>query len=250
MRRIKAVIVDDESRARRVLRNLLDAVVDKVTIVAECENLLDAVAVIKQKKPDVVFLDVEMPQYAGYEIANFFDIIDFEIIFVTAFDNYAVKAFELCAIDYLVKPVDRNRLKSAVEKAVKSLEQNNNLQQYQLLLQSLKNNTLKKIVIPELGNRKVLNLDEILAIEADGAYSKVHLINKKNHIVSKNLKYFEDTSSKISYFYRCHRGWMINTNYLKQLNKSEYTLYLEHDLSVKISRSSLAEIEQKLIENC
>lgn len=101
---IKAILVDDEQRARSVLSNLIKRCDLNVDILAQCSCLENAVEEIKNLQPDVVFLDVQMPNYAGYEIANFFEEISFDIIFVTAFDEYAIKAFELSAIDYLVKP--------------------------------------------------------------------------------------------------------------------------------------------------
>jgi len=108
---IRAILVDDEPRARRVVSSVLEAV--------DC---------IKELKPDVVFLDIQMPKYAGYELVNFFDTINFEIIFVTAFNKYAIKAFELCAVDYLVKPIKRKRLDLAIEKLKIKLDSQNKLE--------------------------------------------------------------------------------------------------------------------------
>ena len=109
MNKIKAIIVDDEKRARNVLDQLLSRNFDNIEVVAQCADVPSAVEEIKRLKPDVVFLDIQMPNYVGYELVNFFDKVDFDIIFVTAFDQYAIKAFELSAIDYIVKPIDRNK---------------------------------------------------------------------------------------------------------------------------------------------
>src|SRR6478735_3401789 len=116
MNTIRAILVDDEESARDVLQNLLQRFCPEVTLVAKCENVMLAVDVIKKEKPDLVFLDIQMPNYAGYEIVKFFDKVDFEIVFITAYDQYAIRAFEIAAIDYLLKPIDIDRLKLAVKR--------------------------------------------------------------------------------------------------------------------------------------
>jgi two-component system LytT family response regulator len=121
--KIKAIIVDDEESARDVLQNLLLLFCPNVEVVAKCENVLKAVDAINKEQPDLVFLDIEMPNYAGYEIVNFFDKINFEIIFVTAYDQYAVRAFEVAAIDYLLKPIDIDRLKASYHSRVTTTKQ-------------------------------------------------------------------------------------------------------------------------------
>ncbi len=153
---IRAIIIDDEQSARNVLSNLLNRY-NNIEIVAQVRNLKEGVEQIKKLKPQVVFLDVEMPNYAGYEIVKFIDKIDFEIIFVTAYDQYAIKAFELNAIDYLVKPIDREKLTIAVNKLKDKLTKKNIQVDYQNLLDQIQNKTTKKIVIPELGNRRIVD---------------------------------------------------------------------------------------------
>jgi len=106
MQKLKTIIVDDEEPARNVLKNLLKRIDENIEVVALCENVPDAVEQIKSLKPDLVFLDVQMPEYAGYELVNFFDKVNFQIIFVTAYDQFAIKAFQCSAIDYIVKPVE------------------------------------------------------------------------------------------------------------------------------------------------
>ena len=183
-------------------------------MLGESSNIISAVEQIRSLQPQVVFLDIQMPHYTGFEIVNFFDEIKFEIIFVTAFDQYALKAFELCAIDYLLKPIDRIKLIKSVEKLNTKLDRQCKLNQYQILLDSIKEQKLRKIIIPELGNRRIINLNDILAIEADGAYSKIHLSNNNILTTSKNLKYFETMLSKNEEFFRTHRAWMVNLAYI------------------------------------
>jgi two-component system LytT family response regulator len=246
MNSITAIIVDDEKHARGVLSSLLKREHPEVTILGACSNLEEAVLEIKRLSPQVVFLDVQMPKYAGYEIVNFFNEITFEIIFVTAFDQYAIKAFELNAIDYLVKPIDRKRLSTAILKAAGKINFQKQTEEYRVLLESVKNKKYTKIVIPELGDRRILSLADIIAIEADGSYSKLHLKEKKVIIISKNLKYFESVIPEESNFFRSHRAWIINLSHLQLINKTELTITLSEEIKAKLARGKIEEFEQKI----
>ncbi|MFT5819194.1 MAG: two-component system LytT family response regulator [Crocinitomix sp.] len=244
MSKISAILVDDEKRARNVLFNLLEHNCEEIDVVAECSNVPDAVEQINLLNPDVVFLDVQMPNYAGYEIVKFFNEINFEIIFVTAYDHYAIKAFELSAIDYLIKPINRLRLTEAVQKLSSKITERNKLVDYSVLLSSMREKEFKQIVIPELGDRRVLELNTIVAIEADGSYSKVHLINGQVVTVSKTLKHFETVLPEAVNFFRSHRAWIINTKHLKQFNKTKRIAILECDINAKISRNKVVDFQR------
>lgn len=244
MDNIKAILIDDEQSARNVLTNLLERTSSTINIVATCSNLEKGVVQIKKLQPHVVFLDVQMPNYAGYEIVNFFETINFEIIFVTAYDKYAIKAFELNAIDYLVKPIDRKKLAIALEKLTDRLYKSSALVDYQTLLRTIKEKKYKKIVIPELGNRRIINIEDIIALEADGAYSKIHLKNQKIITTSKNLKYFEDVLPREATFFRSHRTWIVNMLHIENLNKTALTITLANKTVIaKISRSKIEQFK-------
>lgn len=241
---IKAILIDDEQSAIRVLTNLLKKLSSNIEIITTSSNLKDGVKQIKKLQPDVVFLDVQMPNYAGYEIVKFFNKINFEIIFVTAYDQYAIKAFELNAIDYLVKPIDRTKLTASIKKVEGKLNQKAALVDYQILLKTIKEKDYKKIIIPELGNRRIINLDNIIAIEADGAYSKIHLKESRIITTSKNLKYFESVLPKDTTFFRSHRAWIINLDYIDFLNKTERNVTLANGTIIaKMSRARINDFE-------
>lgn len=246
MANINAVIVDDEESARDVLSNLLARAFPEIKIVATCSNVPDAAVQIKHYNPDVVFLDVEMPNYAGYEIVGFFEKIDFEIIFITAFDQYAIKAFELSAVDYLVKPINRMRLAEAVTKLKEKVGHKKAIGDYQVLLESIKTNSLDKIVIPEIGNRRILLLNDIIAIEGKGAYSSIYLNQKKSIVVSKNLKYFENVFPSNAAFFRSHKSWIINFDCVKSYNKSKSQVLLNGDIIAKLSKYRITEFETEI----
>src|SRR6218665_919300 len=145
---IKAVIIDDEEGARITLSALLNEYVHDLQIVAQCVTVPEGVLAINKHNPDLVFLDVEMPEYNGFELFDFFKKVSFEVIFVTAYSNYAVRAFEVSAVDYLLKPVEIESLKSAVEKVRKLNHRESLDQRLALLKESYKDNEIQKIALP------------------------------------------------------------------------------------------------------
>ncbi|PHR17140.1 MAG: DNA-binding response regulator [Fluviicola sp.] len=249
MNKLKAIIVDDEAAARNVLENLLHMSKTNVEILARCSDLPQAVEAIKQHKPDLVFLDVQMPDYAGYEIANFFETIDFEIIFVTAYDQYAIKAFELNAIDYIVKPIERSRLNEALEKVQMKLDQENKLERYQSLLDSIQEQAIGNIVIPELSggqiSKRILRIKDIIAIEAKGAYCQLHLLDEPPFLVSRNLKYLEALLPDDSRFFRSHRSWLLNLSHVETLWPKLGEVHMSKKLVARISKDQIKAFEEQ-----
>jgi len=246
MKVIGTVIIDDEERARSVMRNLADKYCPTLRILDEAHDLRDGLEKIKNHKPQLVFLDVEMPNYPGYEIVNFLDVIDFEIIFTTAYDQYAIKAFEICAVDYLLKPIDRYKLIEAISKVKSKLSQKNKLEHYQVLLQKINDNNNEKIIIPELGNRRIIDIKDIIAIEANGAYTTIYQTNGSKITTSKNLKHFENKLASYNIFFRSHRSWIININHLDRFNKTECLLIMNNNVIAKITRTFYSRFEERL----
>lgn len=244
---IKALIVDDEADARDVLEILLKRVSNNVEVIAKVSNVKDAVKSIENNAPDVVFLDVEMPNQNGYELVNFFDEINFHIVFVTAYDKYALKAFEINAIDYLLKPVNRQKLKEAIEKVEDKLYDTYQLKHYQNLIKSLEEKESVKIILNEVGKRRVCLIDDIIAVEAQGTYSKVHLLSdEKPMLMSKNIGYFEKTFPANNLFIRCHKSWYINVNHVVTYAKGKGTIELSNNIQAKLSKYKKTDFENKL----
>lgn len=241
MERTKAIIVDDEEAARDVLQTLINFSQFPIEIVAKCNHVKAAVAEIKRLKPDVVFLDIEMPEYAGYEIIKFFDTIEFEIVFVTAYDKYALKAFEMSAIDYLVKPINRSRLDDCLKKIIEKIANKHSASEYQTLLESLQNRKINKIVIPEVNGNLILNLSDIICIQGDGSYSIIYHLTDGRLIISKNLKYFEKVLPEDSPFFRSQKSWIVNLNHIKKYNANQGNLFLINDIVAKISPTKIEE---------
>lgn len=245
---IKAIIVDDEEGARIILGALLEEYCPEIKIVKECSNVPDAVLAINKEEPDVVFLDIEMPEYNGFELINFFKKIDFEIIFVTAYSQYAIRAFEVSAIDYLLKPVDIESLQKAVEK-VKGKRSFSDIQERLDLMKSVyAGDDIQRIALPLNEGLIFVDVADILFFEADRAYTIVYLKDKTKHLVSKPLRVFEELLENRPYFYRPHRSHLINLRYIKKYLRREAIVEMDNNVSISIARNSKQEFEDLLKE--
>ena len=243
MKNINAIIVDDEEDARDVLGTLIRFSKLPFTIVGKCSNLREAVQKIKEEKPDVVFLDIQMPEFAGYEIVNFFDEITFDIVFVTAFDEYALKAFDLSAIDYLVKPINRERLNETLNRIIDNQNEKKAVSEYEILLESLQNKNTEKIIIPEIGYNRVIILDDIICIQGQGSYSLIYLDNTEKVTVSKTLKFFDKILFDGTTFFRSQKSWIINTKYVQQFNANKGNVVLKGGIVAKVSPTKMEEFK-------
>jgi two-component system LytT family response regulator len=246
MQKIRAILVDDEESARDVLQNLLLRFCPEVELVGKCESVPEAAELIKKLNPDLVFLDIEMPNYAGYEIVKFFDEINFEMIFVTAYDTYAIRAFEVAAIDYLLKPIDIERLKNSVERVQKLVAKNTQTEKLSLLKSTMESNLVKKIAVTEKGQQFILGLENVIAIEAQESYCTIHTADKK-YMVSKNLKHFETILENNPEFIRTHKSWIINRKHMLHYSKSNFTIALSNNIIAKLSKYKKAEFEDSII---
>jgi two-component system, LytTR family, response regulator len=245
MQQITAIIVDDEESARDVLENLLRRFCPEVHVVRKFPNVPAAVDYCRKEAPDLVFLDIEMPNYAGFEIVKFFEEIPFEIIFVTAYDKYALRAFEISAIDYLLKPVDIERLKEAVSRVKKQSDLKQHSERLSLLGTALQTKEVKSIMVTDKGYQRIVSVDSIIAIEAEESYCTIHTTEKK-HTVSKNLKHFETVFADNPAFFRVHKSWMISKKHILNYSRSELLINLTNGLTARLSKYRKAEFEDIL----
>jgi two-component system LytT family response regulator len=244
---LKAIIVDDEESARSVLSSLLTRYCPEVTILNTYTNVIDAVEGIKKEQPDVVFLDIEMPNYAGYELVSFFEEVNFDIVFVTAYDNFAIKAFEVSAVDYLLKPVEIERLKAAVEKLVLKNKLKTISENYSALTENLKSDKIEKIVVRNNNGQEIVLVKDIVAIEAKEAYSCIHTISG-DYLMSKNLKHYETTFENDQTFFRSHKSWIINLNYIVKFSKSNFEIELSNKIIAKLSKYKKPDFERIILQ--
>lgn len=249
MNKIQAIIIDDEARARNTLSTLLKEYHPQVEIVASCANVPDGVLAINQKRPQLVFLDIEMPEYNGFELLSFFREIDFQVIFVTAYNEYAIKAFEVSAVDYLLKPVDIDKLKSAIAKVEEKLNSFDMQNKLEVLKDSFKTGQFNRIALPVSEGLLFIEVPDIVFLEAEGSYTNVWLRNGSKILVSKKLKFFEEILDTRPNFFRSHRSFIVNINFLKKYNKNESSLTLDNGKTAYISRDRKAEFEEQLRQN-
>lgn len=245
---ITAIIVDDEESARDVLENLLLRFCPEVKLLGKCTNVSSAVSLIKDVKPQLVFLDIEMPNYAGYEIVNFFQEIDFKIIFVTAYDNYAIRAFEIAAVDYLLKPVGIDRLKEAVNRVKEMVGKEPYNDQMNVLEETLKSEVPDKMVLTDKGMQYVVPIKDIIAIEAQEAYCRIYT-KEKTFLMSKNLKHFEQVLDAQVDFFRVHKSWMINIKQMISYSRTDLAISMKNGVEAKLSKYRKAEFESVLIHD-
>jgi two-component system LytT family response regulator len=244
--RIRAILVDDEESARDVLENLLLRFCTDVELLKKCENIPQAVEAIKELQPDLVFLDIEMPQYAGFEIARFFDEMSFHIIFVTAYDRYAIRAFDLAAIDYLLKPVDIPRLKLAVERAHLRVDSEKQTQRIASLKNNMESQSVSSIIVSDKNQQHLILASGLIAIEAQESYCILHTTDKA-YLASKNLKHFETILESNPDFFRVHKSWIINKKHLKHYSKSELNIYMSNGIITRLSKYKKTEFEAALL---
>lgn len=219
---IKAILVDDSAQALRLLRLMLQELTPEVEVIASAQNVDEGLLAIEKYKPDAVFLDIEMPQKSGLQLAEelMTNKTDCEIVFTTAYNEYAIQAFRLSAIDYLLKPIDEMQLIQAVEKIKDNRQLKFARNHLSTLTQNLNPNTEKLLTIPILTGFEYVPLKEIEYLEADGSYTHIFLINGKQKTASKNLKFFENALENQRNFIRVHRSSVINIDNMRSFTKA------------------------------
>lgn len=236
---IRAIIIDDESKARDLLNYLLEESPYEIEVLGMYETLLDGVNGIKKHNPDVVFLDIEMPEVSGVKILDFIPDPEFSIVFVTAYDNYAVRAFELSALDYLLKPINREKLHKSIEKLHREVDMKSKLKIYD---QNTNKKAPLKICIPSSEENYFIEVNTILAVEANRSYCFIHTLEKK-YILSRPLSDFEQKYLPLDGFERVHRSWIVNTNLIQSFIGKNKEVQLNNGMKVPVSRSHLDKIK-------
>jgi len=239
------LIIDDESKARSLLTTILKEYSNEELFIYEAPNLLEGIAIIKNNKIDVLFLDIEMPQHSGLELFDFIqvDSVNFEIIFTTAYSDYAIKAFEFSAIDYLLKPLRPNKVLEAIEKAKKAVSQNQVQQRLLELKNSLSSDKFSKLALPVEDGVLFVKLEEIYVLEADGMYTNFHLTKNRKLLISKPMKYFADLLENKELFYKPHRSYLVNLKYLQKVVKKEGTyIEMENEMRIPVSKEKKEEL--------
>jgi two-component system LytT family response regulator len=219
---MKVIIIDDEARTRKSIANILKFSQQDLKLVAEAEDVATGVSAIVEHKPDLILLDINMPDGSGFDLLKKLNDIQFKIIFITAYEEFAVRAFEFSAIDYILKPVDPKKLIDAIDKAYQLVEQESISLKLNALFANLENSVSenRKLVLKTAENIYIINTNDIIRCESDGGYTQFYLIDGKKILVSRNLKDYEEMLDGFG-FYRIHQSHMINLKYIDHYSKTE-----------------------------
>lgn len=236
---MKAVLVDDSPQARKLLRLMLMELAPDVEIIAELEDASEGLRKVKSLQPDVVFLDIEMPGKSGLQMAQ--ELVKQEcksaIVFTTAYNAYAINAFRLSAVDYLLKPIQEDQLVESVAKVRKLLKHRDADVQLKALSKNLSTEKPGVLCVPILGGYEYLPLKDILFLEADGSYVRIVCSNGRDKLVAKNLKYFENSMQGVANFVRVHRSYSVNMDEVSAYVRSDGgTLELRTGKVIPVSR--------------
>lgn len=243
---IKALVIDDEPYSCEALVMLLAKCCPDVQVLEVCHSGASALKAIQQHDPQLIFLDIEMPQMNGFELLEKVGNIDFEIIFTTSYDQYAIKAIRMSALDYLLKPIDRIDLQRAVQKVQQRIRPQT--QQIELLLQKLSNPgvPMNKIALPTMEGLQLVQLDTIISCTSDSNYTIFKLKGNEKIIVSKTLKEVEELLSEYSYL-RVHHSSVVNLNEIRKYIKGEGGhLVMSDGSTIDVSRSRKEMLLKKL----
>ncbi|QKJ32731.1 response regulator transcription factor [Mucilaginibacter mali] len=245
---MKALIVDDEIANRENLRQLLRVYAPDVNICAEANDVDSALKAILQYRPQLVFLDIQLHAQSGFDLLKQLDEINFEIIFVTAYNQYGIQAVKFAALDYLLKPIDIDELKTAIDKARRAVSQKQKNERLNYLLEYLKddNQTRPRIALPLFGETRYVNIHDIIRCEADNTYTRFVLNNGESIIVSKTLKEYADMLTGYG-FLRCHQSHLVNTVFIKSwLREDGGSLLLTDNSKIPVSKLNREKVRDAL----
>ncbi|NNF36859.1 MAG: response regulator transcription factor [Saprospiraceae bacterium] len=235
---IRAIIVDDERESLEVLKLDLQEYCPQVEVLAMCNDPYDAIEKIKRLNPDLIFLDIEMPGLNGFDLLDRLNHYDFDVIFVTAYDEFAIKAIKVSAMDYLLKPIDEEELMDAVHKVEEKQNRYLSKEHVEILMTNLKDTEgrFAKLAIPSLEGLDFILIDDILYCKADGNYTIIHTKDEK-FIISKTLKMIEHLLENAPFF-RTHQSYLVNVNHIrKYLRGVGGELILSDGSNIQVARA-------------
>lgn len=251
MQQLKAIIIDDEASSRNALLQKLRTHCPNVLVIAECEDGETGIAMIEKEKPGIVFLDVEMPRMNGFLMLQQLHYKDFELIFTTAYDHYAIKAIRFSALDYLVKPVESNELVSAVQRAAEKRKHSPQGNRIENLLHNIaeEKEMENRIAIPSMEGLLFINISDIIYLEAESNYTFIYVAGDKKYTVSKTLKEFEELLPS-PFFIRIHHSHLINKKEVQRYIRGEGgQVVMKNGVTLDVSRRKKEEFLKAVQDN-
>jgi two-component system LytT family response regulator len=250
--KIRTILIDDENDSIDVLKYLLKNYAGDFEIVGIASNVKDAYEKIILLQPNIIFLDINMPKENGFELLKKIEKINFEIVFITSHNQYAINAIKFNALDYILKPIAIDEFKETINKARQSIQQkNNNYAQIVNLINVLeKDQNDLKIAVHNNNKVKMISINEIITICSEGRYSILSMKNNENHTVARHLKDFEFYLSNNINFIRINKSVLININFIKEYSKNiPWIIELTNGLTYEVPRRKRAEIHEKIKQN-
>jgi two-component system LytT family response regulator len=238
-KKLKTIIVDDEPNAVDFISSIIGEYCPDLEVVGKASNVSEGIQKIQETKPDLVFLDVEMPNGTGFDLLAHFPEKDFDVVFITAFNHYAIKAIKFSAVDYILKPINITEfieaVKSVIHKRSTSYMQSN--EGFKALMENLKSAYPSRLAIPTADGMEYLNPKDIIRIEADRSYSWFYLAGNRKILVSRHLKEFQDLLGD-RYFFRPHNSFLINLKYVrKYVRKEGGYIEMQDGAQIPVSRN-------------
>ncbi|WP_225872596.1 LytR/AlgR family response regulator transcription factor [Pedobacter frigoris] len=247
---LKAILIDDEPKSRANLRQLLLEYCPNVAVIAEAGSATEALKLIRELKPDLLFLDIEMGEVSGFDLLKLLeDHQTFEVIFVTAFDKYGIQAVKSCAIDYLLKPINILELSNAVDKAIRQINPKKENERLKELVANIdRGDDEQRIAIPLSDKIEFLTVNKIIRLEAEGNYTHIYLDNQKQYLVCKTLKEYQELLENRQ-FIRTHQSHLINFLKISAYVKSDGGyIAMEDGSQVPISRQKKDEVLSRVMK--
>lgn len=234
----KVLIIDDERRTRSMLRKMISLTSFSLEVVGEAEDVESGIVAIREHQPDIILLDIQMPDGSGFDLLDRISKRNFEIIFITAHEEFAIRAIKFSALDYILKPVEIEELESSLENAIDAIQTKSDLSvSYEALMNNLKNNN-KRVVIRTKTSMYVFDINDIIHCQSDRNYTYFYLNDDRKIMTSKTLKDFEEVLT-LPDFIRCHRSHIININYLDRYERGDGgTIIMKNGTEIPLSRLS------------
>ena len=234
----KCVIIDDEKNARETLSKIIERYfIDKIKVLQLADSVKEGVFAINKYRPDIVFLDIEMPEENGFKLFDYFDIYNFEVIFTTAYKQYAIDAIKFAALDYLLKPINYIDLRDVLIRLEKKQNRSSNTDQIEAFLSNINTDSgnFNKIALPTMDGFQLEKVNNIVYCQAEETYCKIFTNRNEAILVARTLKNIEEMLPD-EIFFRIHKSYLVNMNYIKSYSKSEgYRIMLENGIELDVA---------------